>query len=378
MNAQIVRELLGQMPQLKPCLVDGELKIETWGHLMRAASILSLCIRTSTEYVRTPPASSQSASREWALAQRLDFQHLTGFIQLTSLSIGRLTNKEAPGLAQASVSLTSLSELSISAGAKAQSSEDVRWLFTGNRSQSPIFKFLASLLEFSNQQVGENNCSGRSMQLARSLKKLMLRDFYRSGDRHSHSDHLLIETISHCENLTSLEIGLLHTPSLQHFLFQAELPALQHFAVLGCHHAFSERDWANMAGIYLSEAEHHSSDEFASSFKNFLYRHRNSLSWVTLNRPSRRVEQRRSRELRLPESVLSRLWSPVGMTIHMSNGNWHRGRWSSCSSSPNDAFCIESRAVRLQTLSWLEEYDHHHEEKERAKRVDVCDGERHL
>ena len=221
MNAPIMGELSGQMPQLKRCLVDGELKVETWGHLMRAASIRSLCIRTSTEYVRTPPASSQSASREWALAQILDFQHLAGFIQLNSLSIGRLTNKEARGLAQALVSLINLSELSISAGAKAQSSEDIRWLFTGNRSQSPIFKFLASLLELSNQQVGENNYSGRSMQLARSLKKLTLRDIYRSGDRQSHSDHLLIETISHCENLTSLEIGLLHTPSLQHFLSQA-------------------------------------------------------------------------------------------------------------------------------------------------------------
>ena len=369
MNAQIVGILLGQMPQVKRCLVDGELKIETWGHLMRAASIRSLCIRTSTEYVRTPPASNQSDSRQWALAQTHNLRHLAGFVQLNSLSIGRLANKEARGLAQALVSLTNLSELSISAGAKAQGSDDVRWLFTGNRSRSPIFEFLASLFERLSRQVGENNHAGRSMQLARSLKKLTLRDFYRSGDGPSRSDRLLIKTISHCENLTSLEIGLLNTTALQAFLSQAQLPALQHFAVSGCHHAFSGTDWANMAGIDLAHAEHHTFNKFASSFKDFIYRHRNSLSSVTLNRPVWRDKRRKGEELRFSKSVFSRLWSPEGPPIGISNGNWQRGGWKFCSRSCTTACCIEYLFEVRQSLSSLEERDCHAEEKEKSKKI---------
>ncbi|KAI4269873.1 MAG: hypothetical protein LQ337_007031 [Flavoplaca oasis] len=378
MNAQIVGKLLGQMPQLKRCLVDGELKIETWGHLMRAASIRSLGIRTSTEYVRTPPASSQSASREWALAQILNFQHLAGFIQLNSLSIGRLTNREARGLAQALVSLTNLSELSISAGALAQSSNDVRWLY-GAGTRTPIFELLASLLELSVQQVGESSLSSGYIQLARSLKKLTLRDFYHSGNRWSDDeDYLLLETIQHCKNLTSLEIGLLQTTALQDFFSRAEFPALQHFAVLGCHHSFTERDWANMAGIELLQAEHHASDDFASWLDYFLYRHRNSLSSVILNRPVWQDKRRKGEELRFSKSVFSRLWSPEGPPIGIGNGNWQHGGWNFCSKSWTTACCIERRFGVRQTLSSLEERDRRMEEIERAAKVDVSDGERDL
>ena len=371
MNTQMVEIVLQQMPRLKRCFVDAELQTETWGHLMGAASIRSLGIRTSTEYVRTP-ASTQWASRKWALAQILNLKYLAGFIQLSSLLIGRLANKEALGLAQALVNLTDLSELSISAGAPALDDTDVRSLFTGTRSRSPIFEFLASLLELSTQQVGESSLSGGCIQLARSLKKLTLRDFYRSGDRGSHQDdHLLVETIQHCEKLTCLEIGLLHTTALQPFLLQVDLRRLRQFAILGCHHVFTERDWANMAGIHLPKAEHHTSDEFASLFKNFLYRHRSSLFSVLLNRPFWPVKHRREAELQFSKSAFNRLWSDGGPPIDIPNGNWQRGSWNSCSDFPNEAFCIENPDMRRHTLSYLEERDRRIEEKERATTDDV-------
>lgn len=80
-------------------------------------------------------------------------------------------------MAQAVVNLPNLSALSISAGAPPQDAIDVRSVFAEtDDGESPIFEFLGSVLQ-SWSQPAETSIP----PLARTLKKLSFRDFYRSG-----------------------------------------------------------------------------------------------------------------------------------------------------------------------------------------------------
>lgn len=129
------------------------------------------------------------------------------------------------------------------------------------------------------------------------------------------------------------------------------------FAVLGCHHFFSEEGWANMGGVRVRKTEHHTSNEFASLFDEFLRRHRKPLSSVTLNRPIRLAKSRRSAELRFRRRDLDRLWSSTGPEIQIKYRNWQRGHWDTCSLYKTKGSYIENGERRRLTLWALEERD---------------------
>ncbi|KAL8646688.1 MAG: hypothetical protein Q9226_006752 [Calogaya cf. arnoldii] len=276
-DEEIMRQTLELTPQLRRCYVEGELSNDTWGHLMRATSLRSLEIRPSAEYVKNRSTSARAG--RWAYSQILSLQHLVGLSQLNSLTIGRLTTKEARGLAQAVVNLPNLSAFSISASAPCKDTEDVRSIFADFVGESPIFEFLASVLQHWSRRAVNN-----IPPLARTLRKMELRDVYQGGAGQLRQDNLLFDTLQYFQDLNTLQICLVRPRALQVFFSQAHLPALQHFMVSGCHHLFTEKDWA-LVGVVLPKTEHHDSDVLALGFQQFLRRHRKNLSSVTLTRP---------------------------------------------------------------------------------------------
>ncbi|KAL8664287.1 MAG: hypothetical protein Q9168_007939 [Polycauliona sp. 1 TL-2023] len=340
MCAQRVQILLNMMPELRRCRVEGVVYDEAWNHITDVVFLRSLHIRTQNEYVEF---GGRSGGYEWAQSQVLDLRRIAMLSHLTNLSIGRLATKEAQGLAEAVGKLPCLSSLSISAVAFADKTDRVRSIFAGMEGESPIFELLAALWKI----MKEAGPYGPCIPLTRSLKHLRLSDMFRTGQRQVDHDHLLIDTIQQYQNLSSLDLNIVRPKVLQSFFCLARLPALEHFSVAGCHHLVCEEDWARM-GADISEVTRQTSTSTASTFKDFLRRHKKTLSSVTLNSAFWPSQRHPDSNLIFSSKDLDCLLGPKAPPTKVIRLNWLMGHWYSCSEYALG--CIETTRSRRLTL----------------------------
>ena len=181
-----------------------------------------------------------------------------------------------------------------------------------------------------------------------------LRDVYHGGAGQSRQDNLLCDTLQLFQDLNTLQICLVRPRALQVLFSQAHLPALRHFMVSGCHHLFTEKDWA-LVGVVLPKTEHHHSDVLALGFQKFLRRHRKSLSSVTLTRPSRSAKDCHYSQLCFRGETLDSIWSSETVCCIACKA-WERGGWDFCSLILGGP-CIESDEERGTTMQELEEWE---------------------
>ncbi|KAL8992877.1 MAG: hypothetical protein Q9169_006773 [Polycauliona sp. 2 TL-2023] len=356
---RMAHAMLETMPGIRRCHVEGPVFDQFWKHVTEIASLRFLKMRTQDDYIELFGGEEvedfEQDGKEWARSQTLDLQRLLALHNLTKLSIGRLTTKEAPGLAEAISKLPNLSSVSISAGASADNDNDVRSIFAGTHGESPIFEFLASLWKIISQRAAVTGSFSGCIPLAQSLKRLKLSDKFRIGQRRSDHDHLLLDTVQQFQSLMDLDLVILRPKALQPFLSLAKLPALEHFSIAGCRHFFSVNTWARM-GVHLSETEPHISSSMAPSFEGFLGRHRKTLSSVTLNRGSWLSQLHPDRDLNFSRKDMECLLDPSVPFREVKHKNWEDGRWDTCGGYEGKT-CIENNETQRLTLGLLEDLE---------------------
>ncbi|KAL8778093.1 MAG: hypothetical protein Q9213_007568 [Squamulea squamosa] len=347
--APVLHKVLHLMPQLQNLYFEGYLCEEVWDRLLTMRSLRDLSIRTGAEYVQRCP---NNESIEWANDQVLDLRRLAGLTHLKSLSVGRLAPLEAQGLAQAVLCLK-LSGLYVCAGPPAQDSSDLRSIFTGTHDESPILTFLEAIMAGSYQHVDSDVAP---VLLPKTLKRLTLRDVYRSGQ--SINDDLLLETVRPCQSLTSLDICMMAPNQMQSFLGHAEFPVLEYFAVAGCHHFLHEGDWVrlNVHGL--------GTEDIAPTVKihtlpleTFLLRHQDSLLDVAISRPVPPSIACEHTVFRFDKDRLKRFWrAKSGICLESTGAKvGYCNHWLSC--HYGKGYCYAVNFAQRITLWDLEEHE---------------------
>lgn len=351
----LMKKLLPLLPRLRAYHFEGNLRRETWSLLMKVRHMRSLTIRTEADYV-LPCWGVERTTRGWASDQVLDMQQLTGLTHLTSLSIGRLSPKEAEGLAHAVVNLK-LSTLSIRASPPARTTRDPYSKFAGDCSHSPIFLFLRTVMQASSLLASR----GTTAPLSHSLSTVFLEDLFRQENYQGPSinNDILIHTLQLWQ-LTDLDICVTHPHIQQSFFFHAEFPALKHFTTAGCRHLFCDEDWSRL-GIHIPETEHNKEEAVYSSlvsFKPFLMRHRRTISSMTIYHTCFTPPFYCGNELRFGRAQLDGFWDSTPGSILESAvinaGRWQRGHWMVCCDA--GTYCCarnERFDLSISDLQWM-------------------------
>ncbi|KAL8855987.1 MAG: hypothetical protein Q9178_007357 [Gyalolechia marmorata] len=313
--AEFVQSILRLMPALQSCYFDGIISTGIWNGFMEARNLRRVDIQRPVE--RT-------------CRQIPDMQQLANLVHLEILSIGYVTPGEAQGLAQAIVSLR-LSELSVWAHPPALDAADIQLESAAVHRRSPLVILLQTLSLY----AGDLSAT----PISRTLKKLKLKDPYRFWNQGWElNDGLLVDTLQHLQNLTHLNICIMHPNTLERFFLQAELSSLESFAISGCRHFLGDDDWAHL-GIYIPEIER-APTERNLSFEAFLGRHSKTLSSVAIYQPHFSFTSYQMTMLSFDRVRLDRFWkSKSGLTLEPAmiiNGqSWRAGQWTVCGGEEN-------------------------------------------
>ncbi|KAL8768548.1 MAG: hypothetical protein Q9209_005233 [Squamulea sp. 1 TL-2023] len=346
--APVLHKVLHLMPQLQNLYFEGYLCKSVWDRLLTMRDLRDLSIRTGAEYVQR---CTNNRLIKWANNQLLDLRRLAGLAHLKSLSIGRLAPLEAQGLAQAVLRLK-LSGLYVCAGPPAQDDSDLRSIFAGTHGESPILTFLEAIMAGSYQQADSD---AAPILLPETLKRLTLRDVYRSGQ--STNDNMLLDTLHPCQSLTSLDICMMAPNQMQSFLRYAKFPVLGYFAIAGCRHFLYEGDWVHLGvhGVETKDAPP-TVKLHTLALETFLLRHRYSLLTVAVSRPMPPSIACKNTVFRFDKHCLDHLWIAKSGIRLESTGRKNRycDHWSNC--HHKKGYCYAVNVAQRVTVQDLEQY----------------------
>lgn len=255
------------MPNLQIVALEGHVHPDGFDALSQNKQLQKLRLRLCSEYLRF----DKDVPEEPSCSYTLNFAPLAGITSLRTLLVGRLTPREAPGLALAIRDLQLIS-LMVFAAPPADS-VDPRKSYAGMGDDiSPIQKILESLL---------TSRGGRSGHLPLSLQDITLRDFYRPFK--SSNNDLLVNTIRPV-NVSKLELCVVATKQLIHFFHHAPFPNLTSFALSGCRHFLPDNAWMALGLDFDKDAPiDPPAIPMYGSFLGFLGCHRQSLESLTMS-----------------------------------------------------------------------------------------------
>lgn len=300
-TAAAVSKSLSLMPNLLFCSLEGPLRANNLGRIVQMRNLQGLKIRTKLKVAHQWHGGIYGIEHLIPDGgQILDLERLARLIHLQNLIIGRLAPGEADGLAKAVLKVTKLTQLSISAIPPAGIASS-RMDFAGScDEESPILRFLEAIW-----QGGVSAGAPAQHHLPQSLRHLVLRDVYRPG--RSKNQDLLLDTISPCSNLTSLELNLMAIKHVEKFLASAQFPVLEEFAVGGCPHLLQKQGWEAL-GLIIPDL----GDQWMEQplvFKDFTLRHRQTLRRLSISLLMDFMNSNDRSTLRFNRSRLEGLWN---------------------------------------------------------------------
>ena len=187
-----LRALIGCMPNLSECLIEGRLYGSSLGYILTAEKLRKLHIRTWKRH---------GIDRDvWPSArpdQIVDTTLLGNLANLTNLNVGFLLLQEANGLAK-SVKKLRLERLMVSCSRTAYDESTDRWIDDPRTNPSPLIQFLSEILRHDT----EDDISG----FPGSLKNLTLCDFWHYPLPNLHQD--IYRAIQPCRDLLELSIAI--------------------------------------------------------------------------------------------------------------------------------------------------------------------------
>ncbi|KAI4269874.1 MAG: hypothetical protein LQ337_007032 [Flavoplaca oasis] len=347
------------LPNLQHLALEGDVHPNGFSAIRQYKNLTTLELRLSFQFLPFDDGDLEEPSCSYTL----NFAPLAGLAHLHSLMIGRLTPREAPGLAIAVQNLP-LVNLKVSAMPPA-GSDDPRNSYAGTEIESsPIQSFLEKVL------AAEEGVTGH---LPLSLQDIDIEDFYRPFT--SSNENLLLETIGPAKP-TKLKLRIRATTQLVHFFRHTQLPGLTSFDVCGCRHILPDAAWKALGLNVNGKAPIHPPQiPVGGSFFQFLSRHRHSLELVRITivvlpgRPGGLLSLRFGKyEL----ACLEGLRQPLGLEIEKSverdrcNPIWNRVVWSQkwihrCSQPyRNEAGFSSCLGVRMEhsvTMGFIETQD---------------------
>ncbi|KAI4251349.1 MAG: hypothetical protein L6R42_008417, partial [Xanthoria sp. 1 TBL-2021] len=219
-------DALKYMPNLQLVALEGHVHPDGFDALTQNKQLQKLRLRLCSEYLRF----DNDAPEEPSCSYTLNFAPLAGITSLRALLVGRLTPREAPGLALAVRGLLQLLKLQLSAAPPADT-EDPRGSYAGtDNDNSPIQIFLETVLS-------KPTASKRHLPL--SLTHIQFQDIYRPF-RSSKKDLVLAAIRS---DVCFLDLSIIATQQLKHFFRHAAMPRLSFFTVAGCRHFLPDVAW---------------------------------------------------------------------------------------------------------------------------------------
>ncbi|KAL8992876.1 MAG: hypothetical protein Q9169_006772 [Polycauliona sp. 2 TL-2023] len=257
---------LQNMPNLERVWLEGDVHPEGFDHLAQRQKIQQLSIRLG--HVCLP--LERDALPEPRCTYTLDFVPLAGTVSLQDLSIGRLTPREAPSLAQA-IQNSLLIKLRVIAAPPVDSG-DPRQIYAGTKlDNSPI----QIILENSSVKQGHVWAG-----FPQSLQFLSLQDTYRPIKLMR--EDLLLKALGSL-SVSKLQLYVRATKQMAHFFHYAYLPQLISIAVNACRHFLPEEAWTILGlELYQSIPIARPDKPIYRTLMEFLARHRGSLEHLVL------------------------------------------------------------------------------------------------